>query len=134
MKHLRITIEGKTYEVDVEILGEEMEAAKRPAGSGATRSRPASAAAPMAAPSAPAPSAAAAVASAPGDVPSPLSGKVVSVDVKVGDAVTEGSQLITLEAMKMNTIVSAPTGGSVSAIHVAAGDSVEEGQPLLSLA
>lgn len=130
MKHLRITIEGKTYEVDVEILGEENETMNRPAGSGATRSRPASAAQ-MAAPVAAAPRASSAAAA--GDVPSPLSGKVVSVDVKVGDSVSEGDQLITLEAMKMNTLVGAPASGVVSAIHVVAGQSVDEGMPLISL-
>lgn len=128
MKQLRITIEGKTYEVDVEILGEENEPVKR---SAPARSRPATAAAaPVAAAAAPA------AASAPagaGDIPSPLSGKVVSVDVKIGDTVNEGDQVITLEAMKMNTIVNAPTSGTVSAIHVEAGQSVDEGGALLSL-
>lgn len=38
---------------------------------------------------------------------------------------------MTLEAMKMNTIVSAPAGGTVKAINVSAGDQVEEGQGLL---
>jgi len=132
MKQLRITIEGKTYEVDVEILGEENEPVKR---SAPARSRPAAAAAPVAA--APAPAAAPAAASSgpagPGDVPSPLSGKVVSVDVKIGDTVNEGDQVITLEAMKMNTIVNAPTSGTVSAIHVEAGQSVDEGGALLTL-
>ncbi|MDP0495102.1 MAG: acetyl-CoA carboxylase biotin carboxyl carrier protein subunit, partial [Verrucomicrobiota bacterium JB024] len=77
--------------------------------------------------------AAAAPAAAAGDVVSPLSAVVVSVDVKPGQAVQEGDKLITLEAMKMNTFVTAPQAGTVSAIHVSAGNSVEEGQPLLAL-
>lgn len=128
MKHLRITIEGKTYEVDVEILGEENESAKRSAGQ--TRSRPAAASAPVVA--APVVAASSAPAEA-GDIPSPLSGKVVSVDVKIGDTVAAGDQVVTLEAMKMNTIVSAPTGGTVTAIHVTDGQSVNEGGALLTL-
>lgn len=129
MKHLRITIEGKAYEVDVEILGEENEPIRRSASP--ARSRPAASApvAAAAAPTAPAASAAA----APGDIPSPLAGKVVSVDVKIGDTVAEGDQVVTLEAMKMNTIVSAPTGGTVSAIHVTDGQAVDEGGALLTL-
>ncbi|MBD5780293.1 acetyl-CoA carboxylase biotin carboxyl carrier protein subunit [Pelagicoccus sp. NFK12] len=131
MKHLRITIEGKTYDVDVEILGEENEPVKRSSTQG--RSRPAAVAAPVAAaPAAPAPAAGSAPAAA-GDVPSPLSGKVVSVDVKVGDSVAAGDQVVTLEAMKMNTIVSAPTSGTVTAIHVSDGQSVDEGGALLTL-
>lgn len=51
----------------------------------------------------------------------------------MGASVQAGDQVMTLEAMKMNTIVSAPAGGTVKAISVAAGDSVEEGQPLLTI-
>jgi biotin carboxyl carrier protein len=58
---------------------------------------------------------------------------VVSVDVSIGDQIAAGDQIMTLEAMKMNTVVSAPAAGSVKAIHVSSGDAVEEGQPLLSI-
>jgi biotin carboxyl carrier protein len=68
-----------------------------------------------------------------GAVPSPLAGKVVSVDVKIGQVVAEGVQLLTLEAMKMNTFVYAPKGGTVAAVHVNPGDAVEEGAALLTL-
>lgn len=131
MKHLRITIEGKTYEVDVEILGEETEPRRSPSAAPA-RARPASAA-PVAAPAAPAPAAAPSAAAA-GDVVSPLAGTVVSVDVKIGDTVAAGAPVVTLEAMKMNTIVNASAAGTVSAIHVQAGQAVEEGKPLLTIA
>ena len=64
---------------------------------------------------------------------SPLAAVVVSIDVNVGDAVTEGQKVVTLEAMKMNTIVAAPAAGTVKAILVAAGDGVEEGQALVEV-
>lgn len=132
MKKLRITINGKTYDVDVEILSEEgTPATAEPARRAAPRPSAAATPAPAAAP---APAPAPAAGGGAGDVPSPLAGLVVSVDVKVGDTVTEGQKLVTLEAMKMNTIVSASTGGTVKAIHVGQGDAVEEGQSLLSLA
>lgn len=130
MKRLRISIEGKTYEVDVEITGEEAEIANRPSP---VRSAPvrgasvASAAPATAAPESPAAS------SAPGDVPSPLAGNIISVDVEVGQNVAAGDKLITMEAMKMNTIVNAPIGGAVSAIYVQKGEAVEEGKPLLAI-
>lgn len=129
MKHLRITIEGKAYEVDVEIIGEENEPVHRSATP--ARSRPAAAAAPVAA--APVAPAAGSAPAGAGDIPSPLAGKVVSVDVKIGDVVAAGDQVVTLEAMKMNTIVSAATSGTVTAIHVTAGQSVDEGGALLSV-
>ncbi|ADE53821.1 biotin/lipoyl-containing protein [Coraliomargarita akajimensis] len=130
MKRLRITVEGKSYEVEVELLDEGFTAAAPAAP------RPASSArvsAPVATPKPAAPKPAAAPAGGAGDVPSPLAAVVVSVDVAVGDTVEEGQKVITLEAMKMNTIVSAPVAGTVSAINVAAGDAVEEGQSLVTI-
>ena len=63
-------------------------------------------------------------------IPSPLAGKVVSLDVKPGTAVKEGDQVLTLEAMKMNTVIYAPKAGTVNSFCVAPGDTVAEGQPL----
>jgi biotin carboxyl carrier protein len=123
-KQFRITLNGKSYDVVAEVIGEE-EVSAAPAAPRATR-----AAAPAAAPAAAAPKAAPAAAGA-GTVPSPLAGKVVSVDCALGDRVSAGQKIMTLEAMKMNTIVSAPAGGTVKAINVSAGDQVEEGQGLL---
>lgn len=130
MKNLRITVDGKVFDVNVEILGEQSAVASRPAAA------PASVAgAAIAAPAAPAPApAVAAPSAAAGDVPSPLAGKVVSLDKKVGDAVQVGDQLMTLEAMKMNTLVYSPAAGTITAIKVNVGDGVQEGQPLCTLA
>ena len=130
MKRLRITIEGKQYEVDVEVIGEENAGSQAwPAVS--TRSASSSAAV-APAPAAPAPSTPP-PAAALGDVVSPLAGTIVSIDVQQGQQVKAGDKLITLEAMKMNTIVNAPSDGTVSAILVKPGDPVEEGKPLISL-
>ena len=127
MKKLRVTVEGKTYEVLVEMLDDPTPS---PASSPASPSP-----APLSPPP-PAPVVAAApkpAAGGPGDVPSPLAGKVVSIDVKVGQAVAEGAQVATVEAMKMNTFIYAPKSGTVSAILVNPGDGVEEGGPLLRI-
>lgn len=129
MKKLRVTIDGKAYEVLVELLDE----AGAPAAT-----KPAPAAAPVLAAAVAAPVSSAAVprgvASAAGDIPSPLAGKVVSIDVKAGQTVAEGAQVATVEAMKMNTYIYAPKGGAVTAILVNPGDGVEEGTPLLRIA
>lgn len=137
MKHLRITVEGKTYEVEVEVVGEADPVSNRVVNRPQpVRSAPAASSRP--APVAPPPVAAAKPAAAPaaageGTVASPLAALVVSIDVSLGQVVAEGDRLVTLEAMKMNTIVNAPRGGKVTAIHVVAADGVDEGQPLLTL-
>lgn len=125
MKKLKITVDGKPYEVTVEILGETGAATAAPFPT------PAKSASAVVAPvSAPKPMAAA---GGEGSVPCPLAGKVVAIDVKEGATVAEGDTLITLEAMKMNTFVTAPSGGVVSGILVSVGDAVEEGQALLTV-
>ncbi|MFP4358684.1 MAG: acetyl-CoA carboxylase biotin carboxyl carrier protein subunit, partial [Puniceicoccaceae bacterium] len=50
-----------------------------------------------------------------------------------GDSVQEGDKLLTLEAMKMNTLVTSPQAGTIEKILVGPGDGVEEGQALLKL-
>ena len=127
MKRLRSSVEWKTYEVEVEMLDEGIPA-PAPRAASVSSSR---VAAPVAA--APAAKAAPAGPAGDGDVASPLAAVVVSVDVAVGDTVEEGQKVITLEAMKMNTIVSASCAGTVTAIRVAAGDAVEEGQAMVSI-
>lgn len=133
MKKLRVTVEGKVYEVLVEVLDE-----------GAPASHPPAVQAPLAAtnnvtatsPIAPAPVPSATkspVGGGDGDVPSPLAGKIVSIDVKTGDTVAEGAQLATIEAMKMNTYIFAPKAGRIDAVFVSGGDGVEEGTVLLRI-
>ena len=135
MKKLRVTVEGKVYEVLVELLDEAGAPAPAAASAPAPAPAPAPAAlAPMAAPASAPAAAKPAAAGGAGDIPSPLAGKVVSIDVTVGQAVAEGAQVATVEAMKMNTYIYAPRAGTVSAILVNPGDGVEEGAPLLRVA
>ena len=68
-----------------------------------------------------------------GDVVSPIAGVVVSVDVAPGDKVDAASRVVTLEAMKTKTFVSAGRVGTVGAIAVESGDAVEPGQALLTI-
>lgn len=127
MEHLRITVEGKAYDVIVEKIDGDDTPAPAPAPAAATR-----AAAPArvaAAAPAPAPAAQAAA----GDAVSPLAGIVKAIDVEVGAAVKEGDLIVTLEAMKMYTAINATGSGTITAIHVKEGDAVDEGQPLYTL-
>ena len=86
------------------------------------------------APKAPGAAAAApAVSNVPGGVPAQLSGKVLRVEVKPGDAVEAGQLLLVLEAMKMENEVSAPKAGTVKEVPVSEGAQVSEGQTLVVL-
>lgn len=132
MKKLRITVDGKTYDVEVEVLGSKV-ASVAPAAAPVAAPVAAAVAAPVAAPAAPKPVAAAPAVAGAGDIVSPLAAVVVSVNVKEGQQIKAGDLVVMLEAMKMNTPVNAAAAGTVGKICVAAGQSVEEGQVLVSL-
>lgn len=59
------------------------------------------------------------------EVTVPMVGKILGVNVKVGDKVEEDDQIATLEAMKMEMPIVAPVAGVVKEIKVAAGQEVE---------
>ena len=72
-------------------------------------------------------------ASGPARIEAPIPGKVVAVNVVVGDAVTVGQSLIVLEAMKMENELTAEREGTVARIHVAEGEAVEAGALLVEV-
>ncbi len=57
----------------------------------------------------------------------PITGKVVQVNVKVGDKVIEGDVLCMLESMKMENPIVAPINGTVTEIDLKTGQVVEAG-------
>ena len=119
----KVIIDGEEFEVDVEIDGESYRATiegqtfefmipefktgsprKRGGGGGRKRS---------------------------GTVSASMPGKVVTVEVSVGDSVEEGQTVLILEAMKMQNEVAAPISGNVSAVHCEDGMNVEANVPLI---
>jgi len=66
----------------------------------------------------------------PGQVPAPFAG-VVSVTVAVGDEVTAGQAVATIEAMKMEASITAPVDGRVTRLAVRGVHQVEAGDLLL---
>jgi methylmalonyl-CoA carboxyltransferase small subunit len=123
---LQITIDGKAYEVDVELL-EDDESPQAPSDS----------------PSSVAHSAGGGHAQGGhaqhGGVwdadekvcHSPVMGLVIKVDVEPGQDVEAGVLLLVLEAMKMETKVTAPRAGTVKNVHVKPGDPVKVNQLLV---
>ncbi len=63
----------------------------------------------------------------------PITGKIISVEVKVGDMVKEGDVICFIESMKMENPILAPVAGKVSEIKVAAGQVVETGNLIATI-
>ncbi len=104
-------------------------AAPRPAP--APAASPAPAPAPVSSP-APAPTAAPAAATGEGTpVTAPMPGMFVKYEVKVGDKVAVGDNVLVLEAMKMYNNIPSPVAGTVTATPFSEGASVNKGDALI---
>lgn len=67
------------------------------------------------------------------EVRAPMPGKVVRIEVKIGDTVKAGVGLLVLEAMKMENEIKSLFAGIIGAVHVSPGKVVEKGELLLTL-
>ena len=124
MRKFNISVNGKSYEVDVEEVGGVSTPAPAPVQTAAP--------APKAAPEPKAAPKAAPVAGAK-QVTAPMPGTIVSVKVNVGDKVEAGTLVAVLEAMKMENEIFAGVDGTVAGISVSAGDSVNSGDVIVSV-
>jgi len=124
---LKITVEGKSYEVEVEVAEPEAPGNVRYVG-GSGAARPA---APSAAPAPRAPAGGKDPADEARACRSPLSGVVSEVHVVAGQEVKLDEAVIILEAMKMFTTITSPVLGKVKSVEVAKGDPVKQGQLLV---
>lgn len=62
---------------------------------------------------------------------SPISGVVVRVPVQVGQAIQVNDVLLVLEAMKMETVITSSVAGRITKVHASVGDAVQGGQVLV---
>lgn len=139
MKKYRITVNGKTFDVDVEEVGAQksgyssMSAPVAAAPSSAPvrvpRAEAAQTHAPI--PAVPEPAAPAGSATA---MKSPLPGKILKVMATPGSAWKKGDTLLVIEAMKMENEILAPRDCSVVEVAVEANQTVKTGDLLLKLA
>ena len=60
----------------------------------------------------------------------PITGKIISVNVKAGDAVDEGDIICVLESMKMENPILAPVGGTVAKVAIASDQTVKPGDTI----
>jgi methylmalonyl-CoA carboxyltransferase small subunit len=123
---LKVTIDGKVYEVDVDA---EPEQSRPPTFVTAAPILPSTSVS-----SAPTP----AVSTDSGVVDeskvcrSPVAGIVVKVAAQVGQSIQTNDVLMVLEAMKMETAISSPISGKVAKVNVAVGDPVQGGQVVVA--
>jgi biotin carboxyl carrier protein len=142
MKQFNVTVNGKTYAVEVEEVG---------AGQGGFTYQPvqqapiqqAVQAAPVqAAPVQQAPKAQAPKAQAPKAAPvsggelmsAPMPGTILDILVTEGQTVKKGEIILILEAMKMENEIAAATDGVVSKIYTSKSSTVSAGDPMLTIA
>jgi methylmalonyl-CoA carboxyltransferase small subunit len=130
---LNIAIDGKAYEVDVEVPEQEM--APRAYPSYISPTSPTTTVIPSVAPALDVPKSAGAdtVADESKVCRSPIAGVVIRVNCQEGQKLQPNDILIVLEAMKMETNVTAPLAGKVKSIKVDPGDPVQGGQVLVEL-
>ena len=128
-KKFNVTVNGTTYEVEVEEVKAAGGAPK--AAAPAPKAAPAPAPAPKAAPA----PAAAKVAAGAGEhsIDAPMPGKVIKLVANEGQAVKAGEVLLILEAMKMQNEITADADGTVKKFNVAAGQSVKARESLVIL-
>ncbi len=131
---LRITVDNKSYEVEVEVAEDD----RAPSGPGYPPYYGAGGSASVAAGSGPAPAPLAPPQAGPAAVAdeqkvcrSPVAGIVVRVNTQVGQQIQRNDVLLVLEAMKMETNVTSPVAGKVKAIHANVGEAVPVGHVLI---
>jgi len=122
---LRVTVDDKTYEVDVEAIEPE----SAPPSYREHTAEPAPVRIPLGPPASPPPT------PAPENEEkacrSPIAGVVVRVAAQPGQSIQTGDILLVLEAMKMETNITAPMAGKVASVKVQPGESVQRGQVLV---
>tara|TARA_B100000315_G_scaffold186283_2_gene175643 strand:+ start:9310 stop:12783 length:3474 start_codon:yes stop_codon:yes gene_type:complete len=69
----------------------------------------------------------------PANLPAPIQGNVISVDITEGDEVRAGQQIATIESLELYHVVKADRGGKVHAVSVAVGESVRKGDPIMQV-
>jgi glutaconyl-CoA decarboxylase len=143
MKKYRITVNGKTFDVDVEEAGAQKPGYSPVSIPAAVASAPVVAPAPIPAPRAmaaqvPAVSPATPTPPAPAGgatvMKSPLPGKILKVIATPGSSWKKGDTLLIIEAMKMENEILAPRDCTVEEVAVESNQTVKTGDLLLKLA
>ena len=135
MKKLRITVDGKIYDVEVEVIQDD-DSQILPSyyhqsipqfGGPVQQPKPN-----VPTPVAPKKTAGKVPSSDNNTLTSPINGVVLEIPVKIGQNVKENDTVLILEAMKMKTNISSPFSGTIDTIEVNQGDTIEAGDVLIT--
>lgn len=129
MRKFNITVNGKTYEVEVEEIKddenkESVVHVPRPSVNpveASQKAAPSSAQKPQASKS------------GTNAITAPMPGTILDVRVKEGQHVKRGDVVLILEAMKMENEIMAPNDGTIASINVEKGTSVNTGDVLVTM-
>ncbi|QDV65237.1 acetyl-CoA carboxylase biotin carboxyl carrier protein subunit [Crateriforma conspicua] len=123
---LKIKIDGDVYEVEVDVAEEE---SPQPGFVPASESYQAPGVAPPVAP--PSGGGGQVVEDESKVCRSPVSGVVIRVPVEVGEEIEQDQELMVLEAMKMETVITAPIAGKIAKLNAEVGGSVKANDVLI---
>ena len=131
-RRFKVTIEGESYEVEVEEIAE-----ARPGASDFSAKAPpvAREAPPVPVKRTPAPVAQPPAEKVAGEevVSAPMPGTIVSIRVKGGDVVQAGDVLLILDSMKIQNEIRAPQEGKIKEVLVSEGKYVRRREPLIAM-
>lgn len=117
-----VTVNGVTYQVDIENVRQNVPATDREMEPAATVAQTEKEEAPVA------------LVSGEGrSVCSPLPGVVLGIKVRVGEHIKVGQTVVVLEAMKMENDIQSEYEGIVASINVSEGDSILEGATMITI-
>lgn len=124
VKKLLVTIEGKSYNVEVEEVGEHTPINNQPVVAPKVQ-------APAPATAIPQTQATKPIGNVSSEITAPMPGKIISIKVKTGQTVKEGDLLLILEAMKMENEIYSSCAGTIKEIKVTEGAVVNPGDILI---
>lgn len=128
MSKYRIHMNGKTYEMEIELVNDEQKPIVRNSSIPATSFKSID---PVV--QAIAPEAERKILVDEGMVVSPMPGSIIKIFKQVGERVQQGEPLAVLEAMKMENEVTAPRNGLIRKVFISEGQAVPGGTPLFEL-
>lgn len=116
MKAYKVNVNGKVYEITLEVIDKEDIKAPAKAEPVKAEAKPQE------------------KASGAKDIAAPMPGNILKVNVTAGQSVKKGDVLMVLEAMKMENEIMSPSDAVIASVNVTAGATVETGALLCRLA